>query len=148
MLESHPCFKINPEHDVLYVNMLGTWNAETTHKYAEQYKKVVSRYFARAWASILDLRELEMLVSEDDQEELLIALNTWSFIKGMSDMAIIVSEHNRGHFLFQFEEIFAKSPAFKREVFSNPVQARAWLSDEGFRGRELINQPVVQAISG
>lgn len=141
-------YSLNPEHDILYVTMNGTWNMDTTQAYISQYKKDVSRYFAREWAAVLDLRNLEMLLSEEFQLESIIALNTWSFIKGMTTMAIIVGEHNRGPLLYQFEEIFNQSPAFARDVFSNPVKARHWLFDQGFRGKEIVSQATIRAVSG
>lgn len=129
-------FSIVPEHDILHVELSGTWNEEVTQQYVAEYKKIVGRYFAREWACVIDLRQLDMLLSENYQIETFRALNTWSFIKGLKSLALIVNEQIRPHLLYQFEDIMQEQPAFNSRVLSNPIDARHWLKDEGFIERE------------
>lgn len=141
MANPHQFFSIDPEHDILHVEMRGTWNEDIAHAYVAEYKKIVGRYFAREWACVLDLRKMEMLLSEEFQINTLKALNTWSYIKGLKSMAIVVNEQVRPHLLYQFEEILMDKPDFNSRVLSNPIDARHWLKDEGFIEREDFQSP-------
>jgi len=130
-------FLVKPVHDILYVDMAGTWNKEQALAYTEEYKKQVSRYFAREWACVLNLQNLEMLLPETFQIETLRALNTWSFIKGMKAIAVIVSADNRSHLLYQLEEVFKGANSYATAVCHSEVEANHWLVECGFSENRL-----------
>lgn len=130
-------FTINPVHDVLYVDLKGTWDPEQTQLYAAEFKRQVSRYFAREWACIWNLKELDMLLAEETQIALFKALNTWSYIKGMKAGAVIISVDNRDHLLYQVEEIFKGVQPFATTVCHSELEANHWLVEQGFSERLL-----------
>lgn len=138
MSSGEQLFSIKPAHDILYVTMSGTWSPDQTLAYAAEYKKQVSRYFAREWACVLNLQNLEMLLSEDFQIETLKALNTWSYIKGMKAAAVIISQDNRSHLLYQLEEIFKRVQTYASAVCYSEVDANHWLVDQGFNEKQLL----------
>ena len=99
-------FSIEPNKDILLIDLFGTWNEDTTLEFIAEYKRLANRYFTREWACVFNLQGLEMLLSESFQIETFRALNAWSYIKGMKSVSVIISSKNRSHLLYQFEEIF------------------------------------------
>ena len=81
-----------------------------------------------------------MLIEEGFQIETFKALNTWSYIKGMGAMAIIVGMENRDHLLFQFEEILKGKLPFQTSVFKSNDEADAWLRIRGFKAKLLSDE--------
>ena len=124
-------YRIKPVHDILYVDLLGSWNPDRTYDYSLEYKKIVSRYFAREWVCVLNLQHLDLLISEPAQVETFKALNTWSYIKGMTALVVMVGIQNRHHLLYQFEEIFNDRQPYEKVVFYSDVELNAWMSDHG-----------------
>jgi len=136
--EQEKKYEIKPVHDILYVDMRGSWSPEETVEYVSEFKRLVSRYFAREWACVLNLKHLDMLISETQQISAFKALNTWAYIKGMKSLAVIVGQDNRSHLLFQFEEILKGEQSFYKSVFHNEVEANHWLTDQGFSEKVLL----------
>ena len=132
-------FVIHPEHDILTVDLCGTWNEQQTLKYVAEYKRLVHRYFTREWGCVINLQGLDMLLSESFQIETLKALNAWSYIKGMKAISVIISSNNRSHLLYQFEEIFKVNHPYATAVCHSPVEANQWIADQGFRPK--IKEP-------
>lgn len=130
MSESKPDFSIKPVHDVLYVQLSGSWNHDLTADYSLEYKKQTSRYFAREWACVLNLQNLDMIIPEREQIETFRALNTWSYIKGMTALAIVISLENRHQLLYQFEEIFQDPQPYRTAIFYSDEEASAWLESQ------------------
>lgn len=131
MKESTPGYSIQPVHDVLHVRLSGSWNHDQTFAYTIDYKKQVSRYFAREWVCVLNLQNLELLISEQEQIETFRALNTWSYIKGMIALGIVISPENRDHLLYQFEEIMSDNQSYQKAIFYSDVEANHWLQKLG-----------------
>jgi hypothetical protein len=141
--EEDPGFSVKPAHNVLYVELSGSWNHEKTCDYAIEYKKQVSRYFAREWACVLNLQNLEMLISEQSQIEMFRALNSWSYIKGMTAQAVVISIENRHHLLYQFEEVFNETQPFEMSIFYSEPEANSWLKSLGhIRSVETSSQRI------
>ena len=130
-------YSIRPAHDILYVDLKGTWTAEDTLQFVAEYKKQVSRYFAQSWACVLKIKNLDMLIDDNFQIQSFISLNTWSYIKGMSDMVIITGTQSRDMLLYQFEEIISAKQPFDMEICTNDFLADQWLRDRGFRAKQL-----------
>ena len=126
-------FRINAEHDILTIDLFGTWNEEDTLQYVEAYKRLVQRYFTREWACVVNLKGLDMLLSESFQIETFKALNAWSYIKGMKAISVIISQDNRSHLLYQFEEIFKVNHPYSTAVCHTDISATQWLSTQGFK---------------
>ena len=126
-------FIIHPEHEILTIDLFGTWNEQQTLDYVAEYKRQVHRYFTREWACVINLQGLDMLLSESFQIETFKALNAWSYIKGMKAVSVLVSSKNRSHLLYQFEEIFKVNHPYATAVCHSPVEAAHWLSDQGFQ---------------
>lgn len=133
-------YSIRPAHDILYVSLIGSWAPSDTLRYLSDYKKQVSKYFAQEWACVMQLSDLDMLIEEDFQVETFKALNTWSFIKGMGAMAIIVGRDNRDHLLYQFEEILKGKLPFQTGVFKTNEEADEWLRLRGFKAKLLAEE--------
>lgn len=131
MKEPTPGYSIQPVHDVLHVRLSGSWNHDQTFAYAVDYKKQVSRYFAREWVCVLNLQDLELLISEQEQIETFRALNTWSYIKGMIALCVVISPENRGHLLYQFEEILSDNQPYQKSIFYSDIEANQWLQKIG-----------------
>lgn len=129
--EDAPEYSVKPVHNVLYIELSGSWNHDQTCDYSLEYKKQVSRYFAREWACVLNLQNLEMLISENAQIEMFRALNTWSYIKGMTAQALVISMENRHHLLYQFEEIFNQKQPYETGIFYSETEANSWLKSLG-----------------
>jgi len=123
---------INPQQDVLHVDFKGSWSPEETLKYVENYKRLVNRYFTSEWACVMNLQGLDMLLSEPFQIETFKALNAWSYIKGMRSVAVIISNSNRSHLLYQFEEILKVNHPYETQVCFSEIQSNQWLHDQGF----------------
>ena len=132
MAENEERYSIKPVHDTLFVTLRGSWSMDNMRQFTEDYKKLVGRYFAREWACVLNIRDLELLIGEDQQIAAFKALNTWSFIKGMQAQAVILSDRNPGYLLYQFEEILKDKASFDRKVFLNERDADHWLVNKGF----------------
>ena len=128
----HERYSIKPVHDILYVDLKGTWLAEDTLTFTTEFKKQVSRYFARSWACVMSIKDLDMLVDDSFQIDSFVALNTWSYIKGMSHMVIVTGSQKRDMLLYQFEEILKAKQPFSMEVFMTEFPAQQWLKDHGF----------------
>ncbi len=131
-------YEIKPAHDILYVDMFGSWSPDDTAEFGTEYKRLVSRYFAREWACVINLKQLDMLISESQQIAAFKALNTWSYIKGMKAQAVIVGPDNRSHLLYQFEEIFKDQQPFAKAVFHHELEANHWLTEQGFSEKILL----------
>ncbi len=129
----HEKYTIRPVHDTLYVDLKGTWNHEDTYQFTSDYKKLVSRYFARRWCCVLRVDQLEMLIDEDFQIPSFKALNTWSFIKGMGAFALVSSPENRDCLIFQFDEVMRGRHPFDAECFLSEDDADSWLKERGFQ---------------
>jgi hypothetical protein len=136
MSSSSSKYLIQPFHDVLSVRLSGTWNAEDTMQFSGDFKRQVSRYFAREWACVLNLKELELLVPDAYQVHAFRALNTWSYIKGMQAMAILFSPDSRSALLYQFEEILDDRQPYQRLLGQSEAEAHRWLAELGFRDRK------------
>ena len=132
-------FSLQPENDVLYVEMSGSWSPDTTLEFVAEYKKQVSRYFAREWAYVLNIAELEMLMSDEFQVATFKSLHTWAYIKGMQAIALIVAESNRGHLLYQFEEMLKGAGQIDTKVCQHADEAAEWLAEKRFSTRVLMN---------
>jgi len=126
-------FIIHPEHNILTIDLFGTWNEQQTLEYVADYKRLVHRYFTREWACVINLQGLDMLLSESFQIETLKALNAWSYIKGMKAISVIISSKNRSHLLYQFEEIFKVNHPYNTAVCHSPIESSQWLADQGFK---------------
>jgi len=126
-------FSIQPNNEILLIDMKGTWNEETTLEFVAEYKRLVNRYFTREWACVFNLQNLDLLLSESFQIETFRALNAWSYIKGMKAVSVIISSKNRSHLLYQFEEIFNVNHPYATAVCHSPIDAGQWLSDQGFK---------------
>lgn len=131
MTQTHPPFTLQPAQDVLYIDLFGSWNHEQTCEYSLEYKKQVSRYFAREWVAVMNLQKLDMLIEEPNQIDMFRALNTWSFIKGMTAMVVVVGIENRHHLLYQFEEIFNDKQPYQKAILYSEAEALQWLRDNG-----------------
>jgi hypothetical protein len=127
---------INPQQDVLHVDFKGTWSPEETLKYVENYKCLVNRYFTSEWACVMNLQGLDMLLSESFQIETFKALNAWSYIKGMRSVAVVISNSNRSHLLYQFEEILKVQHPYATQVCFSEIESKQWLFDQGFSKRK------------
>jgi len=133
-------YTIRPAHDILYVSLKGSLAPDDTLRFLSDYKKQVGKYFAQEWACVTQLSELEMLIEEGFQIETFKALNTWSYIKGMGAMAIIVGNDNRDHLLYQFEEILQGKLPFQTGVFKSNDEADTWLRLRGFKAKLLAEE--------
>lgn len=129
-------FSIMPEHNIVTVDLFGTWNEQQTLDYVADFKRLVHRYFTQEWACVINLQHLDMLLSESFQIETFKALNAWSYIKGMKAIAVVVSHRNRSHLLYQFEEIFKVNHPYSTAVCHSELESIQWLSAQGFRSRE------------
>ncbi len=131
-------YEIKPVHDILYVGLSGSWSIDDTRDFIQDFKRLVSRYFAREWACVMNLQELDMLISEREQIELFKALNTWSYIKGMLAQAVIIGSDSRNHLMYQFEEVLKGPQSFDQAVFFTESDATHWLRDHGFSEKVLL----------
>tara|TARA_R110001592_G_scaffold363380_1_gene686571 strand:+ start:15784 stop:16263 length:480 start_codon:yes stop_codon:yes gene_type:complete len=129
-------FSILPEHNIVTVDLFGTWNEQHTMDYVTDFKRIVHRYFTQEWACIINLQHLDMLLSESFQVETFKALNAWSYIKGMKAISVIVSHRNRSHLLYQFEEIFKVNHPYATAVCHSELESTNWLAEQGFKQRE------------
>lgn len=129
-------FSILPEHNIVTVDLFGTWNEEQTLVFVSDFKRLVHRYFTQEWACIINLQHLDMLLSESFQIETFKALNAWSYIKGMKAISVVVSHRNRSHLLYQFEEIFKVSHPYETAVCYSELESTNWLSGHGFKQRD------------
>lgn len=134
-------YDIKPAHDSLYVNLRGSWSAEVMAAFTKDYKQLVGRYFAREWACVLNISQLELLIGEQEQIAAFRALQTWSFIKGLRALAVVVSENNPSYLLYQFEEVLKEKSSFERVVVYSEREADYWLRQLGFSEKlELQSQ--------
>jgi hypothetical protein len=131
--EMNQNFIICPEHDILSIELFGTWNEQQTLDYVAEYKKLVHRYFTREWACVINLQGMDLLLSESFQIETLKALNAWSYIKGMKTISVIISNNNRSHLLYQFEEIFKVNHPYTTAVCHSEIEADQWMASQGFK---------------
>lgn len=131
-------FKIRPHHKIMYVDLSGTWSSEQTLEYVDNYKRLANRYFTQEWACVMNLKALDMLLSESFQIETFKALNAWSYIKGMRAVSVIISHDNRSHLLYQFEEVFKVNHPYDTAVCFSECEANQWLNDQGFNQKKLI----------
>jgi hypothetical protein len=131
-------YSINLQQDVLHVDFNGSWSPEETLKYVESYKRLVNRYFTREWACVMNLQGLDMLLSETFQIETFKALNAWSYIKGMRSVAVVISNSNRSHLLYQFEEILKVKHPYETQVCFSEIESNQWLLDQGFSKKKKI----------
>jgi hypothetical protein len=129
-------FSILPEHNIVTVDLYGTWNEQQTLDFVAEFKRLVHRYFTQEWACVINLQHLDMLLSESFQIETFKALNAWSYIKGMKAISVVVSHRNRSHLLYQFEEIFKVNHPYATAVCYSELESSQWLADQGFRVRE------------
>lgn len=129
-------FSIYPEHNIVTVDLFGTWNEQQTLDFVAEFKRLVHRYFTQEWACIINLQHLDMLLSESFQIETLKALNAWSYIKGMKAISVVVSHRNRSHLLYQFEEIFKVNHPYATAVCHSELESTNWLEGHGFKQRE------------
>lgn len=129
-------FSIFPEHNIVTVDLFGTWNEEQTLDFVAEFKKLVHRYFTQEWACVINLQHLDMLLSESFQIETFKALNAWSYIKGMKAISVVVSHHNRSHLLYQFEEVFKVNHPYAKAVCYSELESSNWLEGHGFKHRE------------
>jgi GTP-sensing pleiotropic transcriptional regulator CodY len=140
-------FVIHARHDILSVDMSGTWNEDNTLEYVADYKRLVHRYFTREWACVINLKDLDMLLSESFQIETLKALNAWSFIKGMKAVSVVVSDNNRSHLLYQFEEVFKVNHPYATAVCQSEFEASQWLASQGFKFKIANPSPKLTSIA-
>lgn len=133
MNDSGKHYIIQPTRDVLYVKLDGSWNAEQTLDFSADFKRQVSRYFAREWACIFNLKEMELLIPESYQIHAFRALNTWSYIKGMQALVLLFSHESRSQLLYQFEEILQDRQPYQKKVCQSEVEANQWLVGLGFK---------------
>jgi len=130
-------FLIQPEKNILSIDLKGTWNEQTTLDFIAEYKLLVNRRFTQEWACVMSLQHLELLLSESFQIESFRALNAWSYIKGMKAAAVIISSNNRSHLLYQFEEIFKVNHPYATAVCHSEIEASQWLNDQGFEQKVI-----------
>ena len=130
-------FSILPEHNIVTVDLFGTWNEDQTLDFVADFKRIVHRYFTQEWACIINLQHLDMLLSEPFQIETFKALNAWSYIKGMKAISVVVSHRNRSHLLYQFEEIFKVNHPYATAVCHSELESSNWLSGHGFKQRAI-----------
>ena len=140
-------FVIQANHDILSIDMIGTWNEDNTLDYVAEYKRLVHRYFTREWACVVNLKGMDMLLSESFQIETLKALNAWSYIKGMKAIAVVFSSNNRSHLLYQFEEIFKVTHPYATSVCLSEFEAVQWLDSQGFRMKKANPSPKIASIA-
>ena len=142
-----PNFVIHAMHDILSIDMFGTWNEDNTIEFVADYKRLVHRYFTREWACVINLRGLDMLLSESFQIETLKALNAWSYIKGMKAISVVVSSNNRSHLLYQFEEIFKVNHPYATAACHSELESSQWLSSQGFKLKTVAPSPSLTSIA-
>ncbi len=135
MQNSQQKYLIQPHHDILTVTLRGSWNAEDSLSFVSDYKKLVNHYFAREWACVFNLKQMEMLIPDAYQVHTFRALNTWSYIKGMQALVVLFSQNSRSQLLYQFEEILEDRQAYQRKVCQSEAEGYQWLADQGFRER-------------
>lgn len=129
-------YSIVPAHNIVTVDMYGTWNEQQTLDFVAEFKRLVHRYFTQEWACIINLQHLDMLLSESFQIDTFKALNAWSYIKGMKAISVVVSHRNRSHLLYQFEEIFKVNHPYATAVCYSELESTNWLEGHGFKQRE------------
>ena len=129
-------YSIVPAHNIVTVDMYGTWNEQQTLDFVAEFKRLVHRYFTQEWACIINLQHLDMLFSESFQIDTFKALNAWSYIKGMKAISVVVSHRNRSHLLYQFEEIFKVNHPYATAVCYSELESTNWLEGHGFKQRE------------
>lgn len=136
MKESPSQYVIQPMRDMLYVKLDGSWNAEQTLAFSADFKRQVNRYFAREWACIFNLKDMDLLIPESYQVHAFRALNTWSYIKGMQALVLLFSQSSRSQLLFEFEEILQDRQPYEKKVCQSEVEANQWLASLGFKEHE------------
>lgn len=141
-------FSILPEHNIVTVDLFGTWNEEQTLDFVAEFKRLVHRYFTQEWACIVNLQHLDMLLSESFQIETFKALNAWSYIKGMKAISVVVSHRNRSHLLYQFEEIFKVNHPYATAVCYSELESANWLAGHGFKAREKVTHSGMRHTAG
>ncbi|MFV1873157.1 MAG: hypothetical protein ACMZ64_07550 [Oleiphilus sp.] len=129
-------FAIMPEHNIVTVDLFGTWNEQQTLDFVAEFKRLVHRYFTQEWACVINLQHLDMLLSESFQIQTFKALNAWSYIKGMKAISVVVSHKNRSHLLYQFEEIFKVNHPYATAVCYSELESANWMADHGFKPRQ------------
>ncbi len=141
-------FSILPKHNIVTVDMYGTWNEQQTLDFVSEFKRLVHRYFTQEWACIINLQNLDMLLSESFQIETLKALNAWSYIKGMKAISVVVSHRNRSHLLYQFEEIFKVNHPYATAVCHSELESTNWLVGHGFKQRDKKSSSTFRYVVG
>jgi len=138
MTQAPQAYTLQPIQDILYVDLFGSWNHDQTYNYSLDYKKQVSRYFAREWVCVMNLQQLDMLISEQAQIETFRALNTWSYIKGMTAMLVVIGIENRHHLLYQFEDIFDDKQPYEKAILYSDAEAQHWLIEHGKISKPML----------
>lgn len=122
---------INAESGLLTSAVSSTWNISDTGLFILDYKKTVQRHFASEWSGIFDVTSLEMLIPDDKQIALFRALFSWSYLRGMTDLCMVVGQAHRSALLYQLEEITSASDKFNTLYFGSQEDAKHWLEVHG-----------------
>lgn len=127
-----PGYRIVAKHNLLHIEIEGTFNQELTLEFVADCKRLVASYFAHGWALEFDIAKLEMLIDEHFHSETFKALFTWFYIKGLSAMALLTGDHLRQHLICPFEQALSDRPPYSVKVFNNISESRVWLKLMGF----------------
>ncbi len=89
-MKHHGSYKIKVSNDVLVIRCSGSWNKETTLRYAEDYKATASVLINTNWAVICDLRDWTLATPES--MPIFQSLMNWCFDQGLKSCAYVYND--------------------------------------------------------
>ena len=125
---SHGKFTIWTQGDIIFAELIGSWNEESALHFEREFKKIAST-MPKRWAHLSYLDDWELCVPE--MIGIIERLATWSIENGLVRVANIY-RYSAIKTQILNQMLATKLGHFERAVFDNDLDGTAWLSNEGF----------------
>lgn len=129
-MQDHGRFTIWLEGKVLFFTAAGTWNADTTQVFCNEFKRQARPLEGQKWVAMADLTDWQL--NTPDTEPLLRQLAIWGIQHGLQIVIRIYPPHALKS--YQLNNISQKlASGYQQMHFVNEQDAFAWLHKQGYQ---------------
>lgn len=126
--ESHGHFTIWNQGNIVFAELIGSWNEESALLFEHEFKKIAST-MPDQWGHLVYLDDWELCVPE--MIEIVERLVAWCISHGLVRAANIYQSSSLKSGVIN-KMIVQKQGNFERAVFNNDLDGAIWLTQEGF----------------
>lgn len=142
MFTEHGCFHVELRGNILYLDIEGAWNIETSIAYRKAITESIQPLIGKPWAAMTLMNDWELCTP--DSEIVIFDITKEALANGLVREAVVNSTGLIKLELFEkyknIEVPTGVNMPFKRRIYQDEQSALDWLAEEGFSNQTLNAQ--------